>query len=398
MTRQDLNQRTVALKTRILFASVAASLSFAGLAGFAAEPSPIAATLIPFVKSNSLAGAVTLVASPNKVLDLSAVGYADVAAKKPMETGDIFWIASMSKAMTAAALMILVDEGRVNVDDPVEKYLPEFHGQMLAVEQDNDHVLLKKPGHPITVRNILSHTSGLPFKSRVEGARLDTLPLRQAVMSYALTPLQFEPDTKYSYSNAGINTAGRIIEVVSGKAYEDFMNQRLFQPLGMKNTTFWPSPGQLARLAKSYKPNAAKTDLEETTIEQLTYPLSDRHDRYPMPAGGLFSTAEDVARFCQMLLNNGEHGGKHILSEASVKQMTTKQTSGLVETSYGFGLSVANRPEGGYGHGGAYSTDMWVYPTREIITVFMVQHAGFPGTGGKSDNVFKDAALAAFAK
>jgi CubicO group peptidase (beta-lactamase class C family) len=267
---------------------------------------------------------------------------------------------------------------------------------MLAVEQDQDHVLLKKPRHPITVKNILTHTSGLPFKSRVEGARLDTLPLRQAVMSYALTPLQFEPDTKYSYSNAGINTAGRIIEVVSGQSYEDFMNERLFHPLGMKNTTFWPTPRQLARLAKSYKPNAAKTDLEETTIEQLTYPLSDRRNRYPMPAGGLFSTAEDVARFCQMLLNHGALGGQRLLSEAAVKQMTSKETGDLVETSYGFGLSVANPPGTGYGHGGAYSTDMWVNSNRQFITVFMVQHNGFPGNGGKSDGVFKEAALAAF--
>ena len=362
----------------------------------AAAPSSVAAVLVPFVESNSLAGAVTLVASKDKVLDLSAVGYADVGAKKPMETGDLFWIASMSKAMTAAALMTLVDEGKVSVDDPVEKYLPEFSGQMLAVEQDQDHVLLKKPKHPITVKNILTHTSGLPFKSRVEGARLDTLPLREAVMSYALTPLQFEPDSKYSYSNAGINTAGRIIEVVSGKSYEDFMNERLFQPLGMKNTTFWPTPRQLARLAKSYKPNAAKNDLEETTIEQLTYPLSDHRDRYPMPAGGLFSTAEDVARFCQMLLNNGTRGDKRILFEASVKQMTSKQTGSLVDTSYGFGLSVANPPGTGFGHGGAYSTEMWIHSNRQLITVFMVQHAGFPGNGGKSGGAFKEAALAAF--
>jgi CubicO group peptidase (beta-lactamase class C family) len=302
----------------------------------------------------------------------------------------------MSKAMTAAALMMLVDEGKVKVEDQVEKYLPEFRGQMLAVEQDNTHLLLKVPRHPITVRNILTHTSGLPFTSRVEGPALDTLPLRQAVMSYALTPLQFEPDTKYSYSNAGINTAGRIIEVVSGQRYEDFLEQRLFQPLGMRQTTFWPAARQVAHLAKSYKPNAAKTDLEEITIEQLTYPLSDHTHRYPMPAGGLFSTAEDVARFCQMLLNGGQLAGQRILSETAVKEMTSKQTGELVETSYGFGLSVANRPGGGFGHGGAYSTDMWVYPDRQIVTVFMVQHAGFPGNGGKSREAFKDASLAAF--
>jgi CubicO group peptidase (beta-lactamase class C family) len=312
-----------------------------------------------------------------------------------METGDVFWIASMSKGMTAAALMMLVDEGKVNVDDPVEKYLPEFRGQMVVVEQDDAHMLLKKPGHPITVRNILSHTSGLPFKSRIEG-KIDALSLREAVMSYALSPLQFQPGSKYSYSNAGINTAGRIVEVVSGEPYEKFMHDRLFQPLGMKNTTFWPTTRQVARLAKSYKPNAEKTGLVETSIEALTYPLSDNHNRYPVPAGGLFSTAEDVAHFCQMLLNDGEYAGKRILSEASVKQMTSKQTGVLVEKSYGFGIDVPSTPEGGFGHNGAYKTDMWIYPNRHIITVFMVQHAGFPGNGGRSEDTFKEAALAAY--
>ena len=144
--------------------------------------------------------------------------------------------------MTATALMMLVDEGKVNVDDPVEKYLPEFKGQWVKAEQDADHVLLKRPAHPITVKNVLSHTSGLPFSSPLEEPTLDLLPLAARVRSYAMLPLEFEPDSKYAYSNAGINTAGRIIEVVSGMPYEQFMEQRLFQPLGMKDTTFWPSP------------------------------------------------------------------------------------------------------------------------------------------------------------
>src|SRR5262245_22162734 len=155
-----------------------------------------------------------------------------------MKTDNVFWIASMSKPITAVGLMMLVDEGKVKLDDPVEKYLPEFKDQWLAAEQDKDHVLLKKPKHPITVRNILSHTSGMPFKSAMEEPTLDGLALRDAVRSYVLTPLQTEPDTKYQYSNAGINTAGRIIEVVGGMPYEDFMQKRLFDPLGMKDTMF----------------------------------------------------------------------------------------------------------------------------------------------------------------
>lgn len=244
----------------------------------------VATALQPFVANHTLAGAVTLVATRDRVLNLEAVGYADVAAHKPMKTDALFWIASMSKPMTATALMMLVDAGKVRLEDPVEKYLPEFKGQMLAVEQDQTHALLKAPTRPITVRDVLSHTSGLPFMSRVE-RKIDTLPLRAAVLSYALTALKFEPGTKYDYSNAGINTVGRIIEVVSGMPYEEFMSRRLFKPLGMKDTTFWPTPKQLQRLAKSYKPNAEKTGLEEITVDQLTYPLNDAN-RGPSPAGG----------------------------------------------------------------------------------------------------------------
>jgi CubicO group peptidase (beta-lactamase class C family) len=348
----------------------------------------ITAALQPFVDSHSLAGAVTLVADKDKVLSLDTVGFADVAAKKPLKTDALFWIASQSKPITAAALMMLVDEGKVRLDDPVEKYLPEFKDQWLTAEKDKDHLLLKKPKHPITIRNILSHTSGLPFASAMEKPTLDLLPLRDAVRSYAMTPLQFEPDSKYQYSNAGINTAGRIIEVVSGMAYEDFLAKRLFGPLGMKDTTFWPNEEQLQRLAKSYKPNANKTDLEETPIAQLKYPLNDRK-RQPMPAGGLFSTASDVARFCQMVLNGGVFNGKRYLSEAAVKEMTSKQTGDAIKEGYGLGWSTGG---GNFGHGGAHATNMNIDTKRGLITIFMVQHAGFPGDGNKSQAAFRKAA------
>ena len=368
-----------------------AALLLAAPSLFAADekPASIAAALQPFVESHSLAGAVALVASKDKVLAVETVGFADIAAQKPMTPGTLFWIASQTKAMTASALMILVDESKVNVDDPVEKYLPEFRGQMVAIEQDAEHALLRKPAHPITVREVLDHTSGLPFKSPLEEPTLDGLPLRVAVRSYGTVPLKFEPGTKWDYSNAGINTAGRIIEVISGMSYEDFLQKRLCDPLGMKDTTFWPTDDQVKRLAKSYKPNAAKTGLEETRVDQLIYPLTDRARRFPMPAGGLFSTASDVARYCQMLLNGGTLEGHRILSEAAVKQMTTKQTAATVEHSYGFGLDTGG---GNFGHGGAFATNMEINPRRNLITIWMVQHAGFPGDGGKAHGAFKQAA------
>jgi CubicO group peptidase (beta-lactamase class C family) len=360
----------------------------------AESPKTIAAALQQFVDNHTLAGAVTLVASSNQVLSLEAVGYADIARKRPMRTDALFWIASQSKPITAAALMMLVDEGKVKVDDPVEKYLPEFKGQWLKAEQDTEQVLLKRPAHPITVKNVLSHTSGLPFSSALEQPTLDLLPLAARVRSYAMLALEFEPDSKYQYSNAGINTAGRIIEVVSGMPYEQFMEQRLFKPLGMKDTTFWPSSRQVRRLAKSYKANAAKTGLEETTITQLRYPLTDR-TRQPMPAGGLFSTASDVARFCQMILNGGELDGKRYLTEAAVKQMTSRQTPDTLTESYGLGWSTGN---GEFGHGGAYATNMTIDSQHRLIFIWMVQHAGFPGDGAKSRDAFMQAAKDAFAK
>ena len=353
----------------------------------------IAGVLLPFVERHTLAGAVTLVASKDKVLSLEAVGWADIAMRKPMKTDALFWIASQSKPMTATALMMLVDEGKVNVEDPVENYLPEFKGQMLVVEQDQEHMLLKRPARPITVRDVLSHTSGLPFASRVE-PRIDLHPLREAAISYALTPLKSQPGTRYDYSNAGINTAGRIIEVVSGMPYEQFMETRLFKPLGMKDTTFWPTEEQVSRLAKSYKPDAVRTGLEETTINQLTYPLTNR-DRGPSPAGGLFSTAHDVARFCQMILNGGVLDGRRYVSEAAVKQMTSKQTGDAIKEGYGFGWSTGG---GSFGHGGAYATHMGIDSQRGLITVFMVQHAGFPGDGGKSLGAFRQAAEALYGR
>jgi CubicO group peptidase (beta-lactamase class C family) len=385
---------TTTTEGRVAFVALLLALVPAAPAQDESNGKRIASALQPFVDDHSLGGAVTLVADKDKVLSEGAVGYADIAAGKPMQTDALFWIASQSKPITATALMMLVDDGKVRLDDPVAKYLPEFRGAWVAVENENDHMLLRRPGHPPTVRELLSHTSGLPFKSAMEEPTLDLLPLRVAALSYAMTPLLNEPGTKHVYSNAGINTAGRIIEVVSGMHYEEFLDERLFGPLGMKDTTFWPKDEQLARLAKSYKPNAAKDGLEEIRIGQLKYPLHDR-SRQPMPAGGLFSTAPDVAKFCQMILNRGEYRGKRYLSAAAVEEMTKRQTGERIPQSYGLGWATGG---GTFGHGGAHSTNMTIDPKRGLIYVWMVQHAGFPGNGGESQNAFRRAAEEQFGR
>jgi CubicO group peptidase (beta-lactamase class C family) len=228
----------------------------------------------------------------------------------------------------------------------------------------------------------------MPFKSLMEDPTLDLLTLRDGVRSYVMTPLQSEPGTTYQYSNAGINTAGRIIELASGMAYEAFLDERLFRPLGMNDTTFWPSGRQLERLAKAYKPSADNRGLVETTITQLTYPLDDRR-RQPMPAGGLCSTAADLGRFCRMVANGGQLDGRRYLSESAVAQMTSKQTADSINDAYGLGWSTGG---GNFGHGWAYSTSMNVNHQRSRITVFLVQHAGFPGNGGEAQGAFQKAA------
>ena len=360
-----------------------------------AEPSATVAPLLqPFVDRHELAGAVALVINPERVLDVECVGFADIAAQKPMTPDTLFWIASQTKAMTATAVLMLVDEGKIALDDAVEKYLPEFRGQLMVAGAEGGKPVLRAPSRPITIRDVLSHMSGLPFQSAIEKPTLDGLPLAAAVRSYAKTPLQWEPGTRYQYSNAGINTAARILEVVSGMPYERFLQRRLLGPLGMKDTTFWPTEKQARRIAKSYRPDASQTGLGEFPISQLIYPLSDRKHRYPMPAGGLFSTAADTAKFCQMLLNGGDLNGRRYLSKAAFAELTKRQTPTSVNESYGFGLSVGTD---NFGHGGAHATGMEIRPGDGYAVVWMVQHGGFPGDGGKAQGVFKQWAHDRFA-
>lgn len=370
--------------------SFACAMALVTLGLARAEQGPLSAAVSSFVERGVLAGAVMLAGDKDRDLALETAGFADIAGRKPMRADSVFWIASQSKPITAAALMILVDEGSVRLDDPIEKFLPEFKGQMVVGEKTRDRVVLKTPARLVTVRDCLNHTSGMPFKSVLEQPTLDGLSLATGVRSHSLTPLEAEPGTRYQYSNAGINTAGRIVEVVSGMPFETFLDKRLLQPLGMTDTTFWPSEAQAARLALSYRPDAARKGLEPISISQLRYPLTDK-SRGPMPAGGLFSTAPDCARFCRMVLNGGTHGNKRILSGESVKALTTRQTPAAMKESYGLGFAVG--PETA-GHGGAQATSMNINFKTGRITVWMVQHAGFPGDGAQARGAFEKAAAA----
>lgn len=389
---------------------VAAVIAGLPLPCFSDDTSSIASSLQPFVNSRVIAGAVTLVASPDKVLSLETIGFSDLESKTPMKQDALFWIASMTKPMTCMAVMMLVEEGKVNIDDPVEKYLPEFKGQMVLAETTADHVTLKKPQRPVSLRDLLTHTSGLINKSPLESEAIDTLTLREAVLTYALSPLQFEPGSKWSNSNPGMNTLGRIIEVVSGQPYAEFMQERFFTPLGMKDTTFWPDEKQVRRLAKSYKQNAAKNKLNATTVTYVTPPLADPK-KMPLAAAGLFSTAGDLVKIYQMVLNGGVADGRRYLKEETLKQMVSNQTGNLKVSftegmQMGLGFLIVSKPQGAtetlspgsFGHGGAYGTQAWIDPEKKLIMVLLIQRAGINTDASAMRGAFQKAAMERFGR
>jgi CubicO group peptidase (beta-lactamase class C family) len=320
-----------------------------------------------FVEAKEISGAVTLVADEEQILHLAATGLADIENKTPMAADSIFWIASMTKPITATAVMMMQEEGKLSVDDPVSKYLPEFTGD--------------KAG--ITIKQCLTHSSGLSDLTQEEVKNITTLA--ELMPPVIAKPLLFPPGSKWQYCQTGINTAARIVEVVSGKMFPDFLQQRLFDPLGMKDTSFYPAAGQLARIAPSYK-RGADGELIEADLSFLNGKSPSAKDRYPLANGGLFSTAPDYAKFSQMILRGGESGGKRYLKEESVRQMTTVQSGDLVTgftpgNAWGLGWCVVREPQGvsaalsrgSFGHGGRNGTQAWIDPVKNRIYLLMIQ-------------------------
>lgn len=340
-----------------------------------------------FVDDGDLAGAVCIVGRKDGVIHESAVGFRDLAAKDPMKKDTIFRIASMTKPITAIAIMILADEGKLSPEDDVAKHLPEFTGQMLLAEKGKDTVTLKKPSRPIKLRDLLTHTSGLAAYpagvSDVYTKRNRTLA--ETTLSVALQPLVFEPGTKWAYSNSGIDVLGRIVEVTSGEGFEHFLKTRIFDPLGMKDTTFYPTKEQISRVAVTYgKDKNGKLIAGPDTL--LAVPANPKH---PVPAGGLYSTGADLSRLYRAMLDEGELDGKRILSKKAVKEMIRVQTgdinTGFVDgMSYGFGFAVVREPKGvtammsneTFGHGGAFGTQGWIDSKQDVFVILLIQRTG----------------------
>lgn len=356
----------------------------------AARLARIPARMQEFVDKGKAAGIVTLVARHGHVALVSAVGYQDLESKTPMRTGTMFRIMSMTKPMTGTAVMMLVDEGRVALIDAVEKHLPEFRGQGVKVKCGGGDCTAK-PSRPITLIDVLAHTSGIQEPPAGAGT------LAEAVAGSAKLPLEFEPGTLWRYRTAGTNTAGRVVEAVSGKSYEQFMAERLFGPLGMRDTTFSPSEDQGKRVATAY-----------SYTEGALRRVERKPARFAEPGAGAYSTAADLARFYQMVLNKGTFNGRRVLSAAAVETMTTVQTGNLEAgfapgQGYGLGWGVTRDSKGSFryssvgsfGHGGAFRTYGWVDPAKDMVCVLLMQRTNEGGDVADEINAFLAMAAAA---
>jgi CubicO group peptidase (beta-lactamase class C family) len=282
--------------------AVYAVLLFLPAFALGAEPGnpAIRGAVEKFIDAQDISGAVTVVATKDKLLALDTIGLADIAKKKPMEPDTLFWVASMTKPLTAVSILMLQDEGKLKITDPVEKFIPEF-------------AALKTPtGRPahITIEQMLTHTSGL---GEGDGAAIKTAhTLRDLIPIYLASPMLYEPGERWRYTQSGINVAARIVEVTSGLSFDQFVSKHLLKPLGMKHTTFYPNKKQRSHLATPYI-----KDKQTGTLTAAPYAGYGNQGQPPFGNGGLFSTGPDYARFCQMLLNRGTFRGKHYLTPAA---------------------------------------------------------------------------------
>jgi len=330
----------------------------------------ICAAAIPFIQNGSVPGLVSIISDGGK-LQIDCVGWADVENRVPMTENSLMWIASQTKGVTGVAFMTLVDQGKVALDDPVSKYLPEFADVKVGVKNEDGTMTLRAPARPMTLRHVLTHTAGFPFLTpQMSQFGIDVFPMRQLASTAASQPLNSDPGTEYKYSNVGIDVAAAVIEVVSGKPFAVYLQETIFDPLGMTDTTFYPTPDQLKRLAKCYRLENGKC--VEVPVPFLQRPY-DSVSRFPEGGGGLFSTPVDFMKFYQMLAANGVGNGKRILSEEAMRILRTKQTPEGVPNGYSLGL---NTNGDWFGHGGALQTNSMANAVTNQAWGFFVQVQG----------------------
>jgi CubicO group peptidase (beta-lactamase class C family) len=351
------------------------------------------------IAAGDIAGAVTIVARKGKIVHHAQHGVMDLQSRQPMAAGTMFRIASMTKPVVGVAIMMMVEEGKLRLNDPVSRYIPEFRGQKVAVampgaggrggnqgKQAPPQFYTVPAEREITIKDLLTHVSGLgsgPMgNSEIEKvARKEGETLAQYIPRLGATPLEFQPGSRWTYSpGAGFETLGRLVEIASGMALDRFLRTRIFDPLGMKDITFWPTDAQWPRVASVY--TRGPNGLEKQT------PVNDTFGRgvYFRGSGGLYSTAEDYIPLGVMLANLGEFQGKHLLGRKTVEMMTAAHVPDTLPgrpAGEGYGLSVrvvtdhARRgtmlSDGSYGWSGAQGTHFFVDPKEKIVGVLMVQ-------------------------
>ncbi|MEA3160384.1 MAG: hypothetical protein QOD95_1932 [Gammaproteobacteria bacterium] len=361
------------------------------------------------VDQGRLAGAVTMVSRHGKVVEFDASGKRDIAANAPMQKDSIFRIYSMSKPITGVAMMILFEEGKWQLNDPVAKYIPEFAKLKVYSTDANNNVVMKDQAHPVTMRELMSHSGGFTYgffsntavdKLQIEADLLNpNNTLDEFIKRAAKLPLNSQPGTEWHYS-ISVDIQGYIVQKLSGMPFEEFLEKRIFKPLGMVDTAFYVPKEKLNRFAEFYSYD------KDGKLQVVGVKDGLNHDFAAKPAlssggGGLVSTATDYMRFCQMLLNGGQLDGTRILSPLTVELMHTNVLAPsvpILAPGAGFGLDFAIYTDpaaaggyygkGSYWWGGAAGTWFWIDPVNDLIVLGMIQQAA--GTGAAAANGVPD--------
>ena len=341
--------------------------------------------LQPYVDSGELAGAIS-VFYKDGVQETCCIGYADVAAKRPIKMDNAFMQCSQTKGFCGVTIAKLVEEGKISLEDPVSKYLPEFK-ELWVQEYDKDGVrILRRAKNVLTVRMVLNHTGGFPFEASAKrndvrgGGWSGGAPIRQIASVAAASPIMFEPGTRELYSNTGIDIGAAVVEAVTGMKWENYLKQEVLDPLGMKSTWFWPTDKQIENKIEMYicKANAPAEWREEMPWQQRPY--NDSHV-FASAGAGLWTTAADQLKFYKMLMNLGMgDNGVRILKEETVKSILAVSTRPEKMSGYSLGLQapVKDTEDSWFGHGGAWGTNCMVNWHKKQLKLWVIQCGGGP--------------------
>lgn len=332
------------------------------------------------VDEGILPGAISVLYSDG-VQETCCLGYADVEAKRPIRTDNVFMQCSQTKGFCGVTMAKLVEEGKVSLDDPVSKYLPEFATLWIKETQTDSTIVLKKAHNVLTIRMVLNHTGGFPFECSAKrrdvrgGGWSGGGPLRQIASVAAESPILFEPGTQVKYSNTGIDIAAAVIEVVTGMKWEQYLKKTVLDPLGMRSTWFWPTDKQLKTQIEMYEvyKDAPAKHLVESTWQQRPY--NDSHV-FASAGAGLWTTVEDQLKFYKMLMNLGVgDNGVRILKEETVKSILAVSTrpEGMEGYSLGLTAPVRDSEDAWFGHGGAFGTNCMVNWHKKQLNLWVVQ-------------------------